>query len=104
MAGFWSHAGRNVELTQAGEWWVTKSDAVLRKELGTGARYEEAKAAVAAMDSQYGDCRQDIVFIGVGMDEKAIRGALDGCLLSTKEEFAAFRQKWTAARSSAIDV
>ena len=69
--------------------------ATLRDIMG---RYDEAVAAVSAMASPYGDARQDLVFIGVGMDEAAIRGALDGCLLKSKAEFAAFRQAWAAAR------
>ena len=101
QAGFWSHAGRSVEIVQAGQWWVTKSDGEMRTELGSGKRYDEAKAAVAANPNLFGDCRQDLVFIGVGMDEEAIRQALDGCLLTTADEFAAFRQAWDAARQAA---
>ncbi len=98
QAGFWSHAGRNVELTTAGAWWVTKTDAEMRAELGEGARYEEARAAVASSPNAYGDCRTDVVFIGVGMDEAAIREALDSCLLQNKEEVARFKQAWAAAQ------
>jgi len=32
-----------------------------------------------------GDKRQEIVFMGSGMDQKAIRAALDACLLTDKE-------------------
>lgn len=103
QAGFWSHAGRSIELSVAGNWWVTKTDEEMRQELGDGMRYEEAKASVAAMGNAYGDCRQDIVFIGVGMDEEKIRQALNDCLLKTKEEFDAFKKQWaysTAERGS----
>lgn len=67
-------------------------------------RYKEAKAAVAANQNAYGDCRQDLVFIGVGMDEDAIRKALDNCLLQTKEEFAHFKQQWAKAQRGATEV
>lgn len=34
---------------------------------------------------EFGDRRQEIVFIGAGMDEAGIRMALDSCLLSDRE-------------------
>ena len=69
--------------------------ACTRRQLGTGSRYAEAKGQFAG---KYGDCRQDLVFIGVEpMDEAAIRRALDCCLLQSKEEYGAFEQAWRAA-------
>jgi hypothetical protein len=44
---------------------------------------------------EYGDCRQEIVFIGVKMDEAAIRKKMDEALLND-EEFEAFRQRYKA--------
>ena len=97
--GFWSHAGRAVELTQAGPWWIAAGEESMRAELGSGNRYEEAKSQ---WQGKYGDCRQDLVFIGVEpMDEATIRKALDGCLIKTKDEFAAFQKMWEAALGSA---
>ena len=94
LAGFWSHAGRSVVITQDGPWWQAAGDAEMRRQLGSGSRYDEAKSQ---FQGAYGDCRQDLVFIGVEpMDEAAIRRALDACLLTSKEEFAAFRQAWQA--------
>ena len=87
-----------VQLTAASSWWVTKTDEEMRKELGEGKRYEEAKAAVARFPNTFGDCRQDLVFIGVNMDEEAIRKALDDCQLKTKEEFDAFKLAWAQAK------
>jgi hypothetical protein len=36
-------------------------------------------------DGKYGDRRQEIVFIGAGMDEKAICDQLDSALLTNEE-------------------
>ena len=95
IAGLWSHAGRAVELTQGGFWWQAAGEGAMRRQLGSGKRYEEAKSQ---FQGRFGDCRQDLVFIGVDpMDEAAIRKALDGCLLKSKEEFGAFEQAWTSA-------
>ena len=76
----------------------------LHLQLGDGVRYEEAKAAVATNPNAYGDCRQDLVFIGVGMNEEAIRKALDDCLLKTKDEFAQFKQQWAQAQRGYTEV
>lgn len=36
-------------------------------------------------DAVYGDRRQELVFIGIGMDEAALRARLDACLLNEEE-------------------
>ena len=89
QAGFWSHAGRSVELTTAGAWWAATSEAQMREKLG--ARYEETRSRFTG---EFGDCRQELVFIGANMDEAAIRRALDACLLSSKQEIEAFKRAW----------
>jgi G3E family GTPase len=46
-------------------------------------------------DAQWGDRRQELVFIGIDMDEAAMRGALDAALL-TDAEFAHGPARWAA--------
>jgi len=41
---------------------------------------------------EYGDRRQELVFIGVKIDETEIRNALDDCLL-TEKEMVVYRQQ-----------
>jgi G3E family GTPase len=65
IAGNWALAGGSLDITPAGYW---------------------------AEEAQRG---QTLVFIGIGMDEAAIRAALDEALL-TDEEFAAGPTVWTA--------
>jgi hypothetical protein len=43
----------------------------------------------------YGDRRQEIVFIGVSMDEEKISAQLDGALL-TEEEMGKYVQRWSS--------
>ena len=62
----------------------------MRQSLGSGSRYEEAKSH---FEGPYGDCRQELVFIGVEpMDEAVIRKALDDCLIQSKKELADFEK------------
>ena len=42
---------------------------------------------------EVGDCRQELVFIGIGMDEIDIYDSLQECLL-TDEEFAMGAEAW----------
>jgi hypothetical protein len=42
---------------------------------------------------EHGDRRQELVFIGIGMDEHRLRAALDACLL-TNEEWRAGPRAW----------
>ena len=44
-------------------------------------------------EEPFGDMRQELVFIGQGLDESCVRSALDDCLLNDEEMFAG-RQFW----------
>jgi len=45
----------------------------------------------------FGDCRQELVFIGQNIDADKVRQELDGCLLSD-EELSAGREVWQTYR------
>jgi hypothetical protein len=55
----------------------------------------EAVAQIRARwDEHVGDARQELVLIGMDMDEPALRGRFDACLL-TDAEMAAGPEHWT---------
>ncbi len=87
MAQLWSQAGRIIRIEPAGTWWVEEGEDEIPDEI-----YDEI---MALMQGEYGDRRQELVFIGVGLDEPALRTLLDACLL-TDDEMAAGISVWAA--------
>ena len=77
--GIWSQAGRVARLDFGGFWWA----AVPRE------HWPEVPTFQTELDRlwhpEVGDCRQELVFIGIGMDEIAIYDSLQECLLTDKE-------------------
>jgi len=86
-AYYWSHAGQHFEIRNEGDWW----DAVPRDEWPE--QEGPRKTIVADFDGEHGDRRQEIVFIGVGMDQGAITAQLDSALL-TDEEMGKYAELW----------
>ena len=78
--GVWSQAGRVARLDFGGFWWA----AVPRE------HWPDSPAFEAEMENKWdplvGDCRQELVFIGIGMNESAISESLDKCLLTEDED------------------
>ncbi len=85
--GIWSQAGKTCSLEPGGPWWVTvpeqewPEDEALRQTIRKD------------FDPQWGDRRQELVFIGINMDEAKLRAGLDRCLLS-EEEMARGPKGW----------
>ena len=80
-----SQAGALVRTEAAGFWW-----AAIKKENWPHDPDWEAWIA-KRWDPVWGDRRQEIVFIGTGIDESAIRAQLDLCLIpAEKPDFAAW--------------
>jgi G3E family GTPase len=75
-AGSWQLAGSVGKHEAAGLWWAAARPEQWPQD-------ETAQASIKAnWQEPYGDRRQEIVFIGVGMDEAAIRRQLNACLLT----------------------
>lgn len=78
-AMLWSQAGIKANIHVAGKWWA----AVPREQWPDS---EELRAFVQShWREPYGDCRQELVFIGIDMQQERICAALDRCLLTNTE-------------------
>ncbi|WP_369052937.1 zinc metallochaperone GTPase ZigA [Burkholderia gladioli] len=79
LAGSWSQAGAVARHGPAGYWWAAAPEE----------RWPQDPEAVAAIrakwDERVGDARQELVLIGMDMDEASMRARLDACLLSDEE-------------------
>lgn len=84
--GSLSQAGAAMEVGAVGLWWASpraaRADAETMLHLRT------------IWHPEYGDRRQEIVFIGIDLDEDAVRCQLDACLL-TAEELAMGPERWS---------
>jgi G3E family GTPase len=75
----WSQAGRVMELSPQGVWWAD----VPRDQWPDDPA--ERADILANFDGEFGDRRQELVFIGKKLDEPAIRAALDAALMTDAE-------------------
>jgi G3E family GTPase len=87
FAGSWSQAGGVCRHSAAGLWWA----AVDRKDWPKDPEY--LKLIDQKWVRDFGDRRQELVFIGIGMDQIGIRQLLDDCLL-TDAEMTAGESEW----------
>lgn len=86
-AGSWSQAGAVCRHGAAGLWWAAVPKAYWPKDP------ESLHFIDRSWDPAVGDARQELVLIGIDMDEAALRRRLDACLL-TDAEMAAGPQGW----------
>lgn len=85
--GVWSQAGRIARLDFGGFWW-----AAIPKEHWPD--IDSIRNGIQEKwDPTVGDCRQELVFIGIGINEIEIYDSLQACLL-TDEELAQGPQGW----------
>jgi len=78
-AMLWSQAGCSISLSSEGRWWA----AVPQPDWP--ADEAEREAMLRDFMSPYGDRRQELVFIGIDMDQPVIESALIECLLTNEE-------------------
>ena len=78
-AGSWSQAGAACRTGRAGFWWAVMDEKDWPED-------EAARARIhGLLDGAFGDRRQELVLIGIGMNEPSLRAAFDACLLTDTE-------------------
>jgi G3E family GTPase len=87
QTGVWSLAGGVSRVGLAGYWWAAVPREHWPQEPALRSKIE------GFFQEPYGDRRQEMVFIGVDMEQDEICKSLDACLL-TDEEMAQGRQGW----------
>lgn len=83
----YNQAGNLTSYKPEGFWWASIDPSDIPDDPNVKANLE------SAWQEPWGDRRQEIVFIGMKMDEEKIRKSLDACLL-TKKEFALGPEEW----------
>ncbi len=92
----WSQAGASLQIDRAGSWFVTIEREQWPDDPATRDWIEQH------WDDEVGDCRQEIVFIGVAMDRQRIESILDDALV-TDDEMAAGPSAWLQFADSLPD-
>ncbi|WP_022929452.1 zinc metallochaperone GTPase ZigA [Patulibacter americanus] len=77
IVGEWSTAGPILNLGAVGTWWATQPQDAWPDEV--------RERIVADWDPEFGDRRQELVFIGQGLDRDAFVARLDAALLTDAE-------------------
>ena len=89
LFGHWSQAGGACRLEPGGYWWAATSEDEWPDDDESLAEIREE------WREPFGDRRQELVFIGIGLDEPALRARLDACLLD-ETEMAAGDVAWAS--------
>jgi G3E family GTPase len=91
-AMFWSHAGKHFSVTAAGKWWGTISKSQMQKYFAGNEEEFERIVKEDFQTEEFGDRRQELVFIGTNLEEDKIIATLDDCLM-TESEMTKYRQQ-----------
>jgi G3E family GTPase len=79
LCGEWSQAGAVLRFTVGGPWYASLPEEAWPAD-------EEARSDIMRdFVEPYGDRRQELVFIGIDMDQQKIESALEACLMTDEE-------------------
>mmetsp|Transcript_6194 Transcript_6194/g.12910 ORF Transcript_6194/g.12910 Transcript_6194/m.12910 type:complete len:427 (+) Transcript_6194:232-1512(+) len=84
-AMYWSHAGKHFGITTAGKWWSNLTKEQMKSYFANNMNEYERIMKEDWISEEWGDRRQELVFIGSKLDEAEIRAALDACLCTEGE-------------------
>ena len=100
----WSQAGGSLKADGAGVWWTSMT---FEKRMQHLSFVQNQKEIESDWDKNFGDRKNELVFIGQKMDEQLIRKELDYCLaneeeLNSQEWKAGFSDNWPVERMKPI--
>ena len=103
-AMYWSHAGKHFGISSAGKWWgsLGAKDRMKPYFENNMAEYDRILRE-DWVSEEWGDRRQELVFIGSNLDEADIRKALDDCLC-TEDEMVVYRSQLRNYMESTLSV
>jgi G3E family GTPase len=84
-ANYWSHAGKHFSITSAGKWWGSIPKDKMKQMMGGNLKEYERALREDFVSEEFGDRRQEIVFIGTNLNDDDIAARLNECLLTPKE-------------------
>jgi G3E family GTPase len=100
-AMYWSHAGKHFGISAAGKWWGTISKEQMKQYFKDNPAEFDRIVSEDFVSEEFGDRRQELVFIGVGIDQEEITKALDNCLLQ-KKGMERYRQELNNYRNTIL--
>ena len=84
-AMYWSHAGKHFGISSAGKWWGSLTKEQMKPYFASNMEEYDRIMREDWVSEDWGDRRQELVFIGSNLDEDDIRKALDDCLCTDEE-------------------
>jgi len=86
--GVWAQAGGSFTQSNGGKWWAATPEEEWPEDK------EEVNCIKEDFQGNFGDRRQELVFIGCQMDEAFLRNELEGCLLTPQEMESIPSDQW----------
>ena len=102
----WGQAGGSLKADGAGVWW---SSMLFKDRIRHLSFIQNQEQIESEWDKEFGDRKNELVFIGQGMDETLIREELDFCLATDEELLSnkwkrGYQDKWPVERMKPIQV